>query len=243
MPLKATKFVQNRNTITYTRINHIMWYAIECYHLLIIDKPTYSKIHINANTAYFFEDHLKMEFIENYLIKNKHLLSSRVATLDEVTFSYEPIKRFTDIKDGIEKSDKIDVFVNRLGLRNKWGVQEEHIYLAIECKRIKVLSDCREYVGDIQKFCDREYKELRIPFESQIAFIENPKLDHFKVSKEINRRLQSYPTVITKQFLNQLLIQSSFQGSYISTHKKNYKKKESFKIFHLLFDYSQLIIP
>ena len=100
----------------------------------------------------------------------------------------------------------------------------------------------REYIEDIQKFCDREYKELRIPFESQIAFIENPKLDHFKVSKEINRRLQSISTIFTKQLLNQAAIHRAFQGSYISIHKKNYKKKESFQIFHLLFDYSKLIV-
>lgn len=219
-----------------------MRYAIECYNLLTTDKPVYSKVHIAAATAYHFEDHLKMEFVENYLVKNKQLLSARLSTLDEVTFTYEAVRRFIDINDGIEKSDKIDVYVNRLGLRSEWGVQEEHLYLAIECKRINVLSDCREYVGDIQKFCDREYKELRIPFESQIAFIENPKLDHFKISKEINRRLQSTSTILTKQFLKQIVIHSSFMGSYTSMHKRNYKKKGTFKISHLLFDYSQLII-
>lgn len=244
MPLKATKFIQNRKKIvgiTYDRVHYIMSYVVECYNLQLTDKPSYSKAHIAA-TAYNFEDHLKMEFVENYLVKNKHLLFAKLPTLEEVTFTYENIRRFTDTKDGIEKSDKIDVYVNRLGLKNEWGVQEEHLYLAIECKRINTLSDCQKYVDDIQKFCDREYKELRIPFESQIAFVENSKLDHIIVSKEINRRLQSTPTIITKQLLNQLVIHSSFQSSYISVHKKNYKKKESFKIFHLIFDYSQLVV-
>jgi len=244
MSLNANKFIQNRKkvvSITYDRIKQIMFYAIECYNLLTIDKPSYSKEHVAITTAYHFEDYVKMEFVENYLVKNKHLLSIKISALEDVTFSYETIKRFTDTIDGIKKSDKIDVYINKLGLKDEWAVLEEHLYLAIECKRINVLSDCHKYIDDIQNFCDRDYKELRIPFESQIAFIENPKLNRVSISDEINRRLPLIPTITTKQLLKLINLHFSFQGSYTSIHKKNYKKKESFTIFHLLFDYSQFI--
>lgn len=247
MPLNAKKFIQNRGkgtvSITYNRIQYIMSYAIECYQILLIDKPIYSKSHVAKHTTYHFEDYLKMEFVDGYLVKNKHLLTGRASSLDDITFNYETIKRFTDLIDGKDKSDKIDVYVNRLGLKDKWAVPEEHLYLAIECKRITTQSDCKDYIEDIQKFCDREHKQLRIPFESQIAFIENSKLTHASVSNEINcnRRLNLNFTITTLQYLKAIKIHSSFLGSYSSVHKKNYKKKDTFEIFHLLLDYSELV--
>jgi len=246
MPLNAKKFIQNRGrdvvSITSDRIHHIMTYAIECYQLLLTDKPTYSKSKVTSTTNYLFEDHLKMKFVDSYLVQNKHLLAAKISSLEEVTFTYETIKPFTDTADGIEKSDKIDIYVNRLGLKDKWAVPEEHLYLAMECKRINVLSDCQDYVNDIQKFCNRDYKQLRIPFESQIAFIENSTLDHISVSDEINKRLKTTTTIKTKQYLKLVSLHSSFKGSYSSIHKKNFKKKNLFTIFHLLLDYSQLVI-
>lgn len=246
MPLNAKKFIQNRRedivSITYNRILNIISYVVDCYNILLTDQPTYSKTHVNTTTAYHFEDYLKMEFVECYLLKNKHLLVAKASALEEITFNYETTKRFTDLTDGIGKSDKIDVYVNRIGLKDKWAVPEEHLYLAIECKRITILSDCQDYIDDIKKFCDREYKELRIPFESQIAFIENSKLTHVSISDEINRKLKLTSTIITKQYLKQLILHSSFQGSYSSIHKKNFKKKNPFTIFHLLLDYSQLVV-
>lgn len=245
MPLNAKKFIQNRGnnivSITSDRIHHLMSYALECYQLLLGDKPVYSIAHVAATTAFHFEDYLKMEFVDGYLIKNKHLLAAKISTLEEVTFNYETIQRFTDVNDGIERSDKIDVYVNRLGLKDKWGVEEEHLYLAIECKRITILSDCQAYVDDIQKFCNRNYTNFRLPFESQIAFIENPKLTHVTVSDEVNSRLKTVSTITTKQYLKLAALHSSFQGSYSSIHKKNFKRKPPFTIFHLLLDYSQLV--
>lgn len=244
MPLNASSFIQNRKkitSITDDRITHIMSYAIECYNLLLAERPTYSKTVVSTTTNHSFEDYLKMEFVDSYLIKNKHLLAARISSLEDVTFTYETIQRFIDTTDTKEKKDKIDVYVNKLGLKNEWAVEEEHLYLAIECKRISVLPDCQDYVEDIQKFCDRAYLQLRIPFESQIAFIENSNLDHISISTEINRRLKLKSTIMTKQFLKPKTIHKSFKGSYGSVHKKNYHRKAPFTIFHLLFDYSQFI--
>lgn len=244
MPLNALGFINNRKKVvvlTDNRISHIMSYLVECYNLLLVDRPSFSKSFVAQNTTFHFEDYLKMEFVDNYLIKQKHLLATRLSSLENVTFNYETIQRYTDSTDGKEKSDKIDVYVNKLGLKDEWAVEEEHLYLAIECKRIGALSDCKDYIEDIEKFCTRDYSKLRIPFESQIAFIENSKLDHTAVSGNINTRLQSTSTIVTKKPLTTLEFVKAFKGSYFSIHKKTFKKKEPFKVFHLLFDYSQLV--
>lgn len=245
MSLNAQRFIQNRGkdivSITYNRIRNIISYTLECYQLLLTDKPTYSRAHVSTVTAYHFEDYLKMRLVDDYLVKNKHLLAAKISELEEVTFNYETVKPFIDINDGIERSDKIDVYVNRLGLKDQWTVEEEHLYLAIECKRITALSDCQAYAEDIQKFCNREYTSFRLPFESQIAFIENPKLTHVSIKDEINKRLKRNSTITTRQYLTPVTIHKSFKCSYSSIHKKNFKKKDPFTIFHLLLNYSQLV--
>ena len=245
MPLKADKFIQNRKRIigiTYNRVNQIIWYVINCYNLIQTAKPAYSKNYVATNTTYSFEDYLKMRLVDDYLKQNKKLLADKISALEDINFLYESVKPFTDINDGIEKSDKIDVFVNKLGLRKEWGVQDEDLYLAIECKRINSLADCKNYLVDTQKFCDRQHNPLRIPFEGQIAFIENDILDCTKVSDDLNKRLKTTSTIITDQFLQYFLIDNSFKGSYSSVHKKNFNKKETFQIFHLMFDYSKIVV-
>ena len=245
MSLKASSFIQNRNkviSITYDRVNQIAWYCIECYNLLLKDRPSYSKSHVSTKTAYNFEDYLKIEFVENYLKLNKVILKSRVSDLEEITFHYETVKPFIDTTNkNKERSDKIDIYVNKLGLKNQWGVEDEDLYLSIECKRIEVLSDCQKYLTDTEKFCNRKHKSLRLPFEGQIAFIENKRLNHISVSAEINNRLKGSTTIKTKQKLRQNKIHFRFDASYISVHKKNFLPKENFSIFHLLFNYSELV--
>jgi len=246
MPLKASTFIQNRKkviSITYDRVNQIIWYCIECYNLLLKDKRAYSKSNVSAKTRYTFEDYLKIEFVENYLKLNKTILRNKVSDLEEITFLYETVKTFIDTTDnGIEGSDKIDIYVNKLGLKNHWAVEDEDLYLSIECKRINILSDCGDYVNDIEKFCTRQYKNLRLPFEGQIGFIESSRLNHTSVSAEINRRLGLSKTVVTNQFLKNQLFHTGFKGSYLSEHIRNYKPKDKFTIFHLLFDYSNLVV-
>jgi len=241
----ATSFILKRKkvvSITDNRINNILWYIIECYSLLLKDNPKYSKKYVSKKTTLHFEDYLKIRLVEDYLKKNKALLISKVSALEEITFHYETVKGFTDILDGKEKSDKIDIYVNKLGLKRKWAVEDEDLYFAIECKRIKVLSDCKDYLDDTQNFVNRKYNALRLPFEGQLAFIEDGTLTHISISTEINKRLKASSTIITKQFLSSKKINNSFNGCYPSIHKRNHGKKELFTIFHLLFDYSKIIV-
>lgn len=246
MPLKAANFIQNRQkviSITYERVNQIAWYCIECYNLVLKDKPSYSKSYVSAKTAYNFEDYLKIEFVEKYLKINKALLHNKISGLEEITFHYETVKPFIDTANkDTERSDKIDIYVNKLGLKNHWAVEDEDLYLSIECKRINILSDCGDYVNDTEKFCTRQYKNLRLPFEGQMGFIESNKLNHKSVSEEINRRLKLSTAITTKQHLKKKSTHPGFDGTYQSTHQRNYKPKDKFTIFHLLFDYSNIVV-
>ena len=244
MPSKATNFIQNRKkvvAITYNRVTDIIWYVAECYQILLKDRSTYSKKFVSQKTTLHFEDFLKMELVDKYLIPNKHLISARCSKLECVNFHYENQKRYVDFSDKKEKPDKIDIYINRLGLQNNWNQHEENVYYAIECKRIEKLSDCKTYIGDTKKFADRNYKELRLPFEGQIAFIENSKLNHKSVSTEINKILEANSALITNQLLKSELLHKFFDGCYSSRHKRNFNKKEPFTVFHLLFDYSEFV--
>jgi len=239
----AAPFIQNRKkvvAITYDRISHIIGYVVECYQKVLKDTPKYSKSYVKSSTTLSFEDYLKMEFVDKYLIPNKHLIFSKCSDLGDINFHYENQKRYIDPSDGKEKPDKIDIYINRLGLQENWNEQDEHIYFVIECKRIEHLSDCKKYVNDTQKFADRDYKVLRLPFEGQLAFIENKKLKHEKVAVEINKYLKAISsTLTTEQYLNGF----SFHGTYTSVHRRNHTKKDIFGVYHLLFNYSDLLAP
>jgi len=240
----ASNFISSRKrktALSFQKIKEILWYISECYTIFQLDEIIYSKKWCSINTSSKFEDYLKMEFVDNYLIKQKKLIQNKLSILEQINFSYETEKRFTDL-DGIERLDKIDIYINNLGLQNIWKDSNEHVYFAIECKRINKLSDCKNYIGDIKKFCVRKYKQTRLPFEGMIAFLEKEKLSHQIVSENINLKLKDDTAINTTKYLEGLRVNSSFDGSYQSSHSKEYNKSEIFFIYHLLFDYSKSII-
>ncbi len=244
MVSNASSFINGRTnalSITDNRIKQILWYIIECYHILIDDNKTYSQIWVKQNTTLNFEDYLKFEFIYNYLIPNKILLKDKLSELEEINFAAETQKRYIDT-DGKQKPDKIDICINKLGLQKVWNDADENIYFVIECKRIKQLSDTKEYVLDIEKFCNRNYSNLRLPFEGQIAFIENQKLSHANVTKEINNCLKKSSTITTESYLSILKLHSIIDCSYHSSHKKNFSENDHFSIYHLLLNYSGIVL-
>jgi hypothetical protein len=245
MPSKRSEFISSRPkpiSLIEQRVKSILWYTVECYTLLQNDKPSYKKNVIKENTKYNFEDYLKMEFVDEYLIKNKYLLKNRTSDLEEINFAYEPVKRFKDLA-GKERSDKIDVYINKLGLNKSLSIPDEHCYFVFECKRLEILSDTEKYIDDTQNFADRDYLQNRLPFEGQIAFIEHPKLSSDKVCTEINRRLDERKSeIVTIEFLTKTKFHKSFSSSYKSKHKKRFGKNQEFTIYHLMFDYSSLVV-
>lgn len=245
MTSNASHFIQNRKrifSVTDGRIKSILWYIVECYQIFKKDNITYSKSQIKENSTIPFENYLKFELIDNYLVKNKHLLKEKLFPLENINFSAEIQKRYIDNKDGKEKPAKIDVFINKLGLNDEWQEKDENVYFSIECKRIEILSDTSKYIEDIEKFTNRDFTTLRLPFEGQIAFIENKSISHTEAVNSINSRLEKHATIKTDSPLTYSKIYNTFEGSYLSKHRKNSGGKEPFSIYHLMFDYSDIVI-
>ena len=238
-------FVQNRKTdIAEKKIKAILWYVIECYTLKLQSKKTYSKVWVKDNTAIHLENFLRNRLVEDYLIQNKDLLKQKTPTLNEINFTCESEKEYIDSQDGKHKTDKIDIFVNKLGLQSEWKEQDENLYFAIECKRIKKSSytaDTEGYISDIEKFCNRSHKNTRLPFEGQIAFIENEKISYTALYSKINKQLECRNSIITDSKLSQILLNDKYRGTYLSKHKRKITK-QNFSIYHLLLDYSSIVV-
>jgi len=245
--IDASSFIKNRKqvaAITQDRIGHILWYIAECYGLLQKTKPlpTFSKSFAATKTTHKFEDFLKFKFVDNYLIPNKSLLQKKASALEEITFNSETQKTYIDSKDGKEKPDKIDIYVNKLGLQNEWKQSDEHVYFAVECKRINDTQSYGEYVGDIEKFTSRNHTNLRLPYEGMIGFIEDAKITHAIASTQITSRLKKSQSVVTTDYLTTISVNSGFNAGYFSKHNKSFGKKNPFTLYHLFFDYSGNVV-
>lgn len=239
----ATNFIRSRKkviAITDDRVKHIVRYIIDCYHVLLKNPPVYSKSKLGIDTNIKLEDYLKMELVDEYLIPNKNLLLSKCSELGNINFHYELQKRFTDLTNNKERSDKIDIYINRLGLQESWNEADEHVYFAVECKRIKILSDTAGYINDTKNFADRVYSKLRLPFEGQLAFIESGKISVTAIVTEVNKRLGGTSSLTTSEFLKLSNLYPSFRGCYRSEHKR-IKSNENFVVYHLLLHYGHLI--
>ncbi len=243
----ATVFIKNRKqitAITNERIGHILWYVAECYNIHQQSRPlpTFSKSFVSTATTHKFEDFLKFKFVNDYLIPNKSLLQNRVSALEEITFQAETQKTYIDSTDGKEKPDKIDIYINKLGLQNEWKQNDEHVYFAIECKRINSSQSYAGYVGDIEKLTTRNHTNLRLPFEGMIGFIEDKNITHSIASIQVTNRLKKSQTIVTSQYLTITLLHNAFNASYVSKHNKSFGPESPFTLYHLFFDFSENIV-
>jgi len=239
-------FVQRRiNAITEKHIKIILWYVVECYLRVLKKQEKYSKVYVKNNTNLKFENYLRNRFVEDYLIENKDLLKQKTLALNNINFTYETEKEYVDFQDNKEKSDKIDIFINKLGLQKEWKEQDENLYFAIECKRIKNLDNDitgkSGYISDIEKFCNRNHIKTRLPFEGQIAFIENQNITHTDLCNKVNYLLQNQKAIITNTFLDKIILNDKFDSSYLSQHQRN-TSQQNFSIYHLFFNYSSVVV-
>lgn len=239
MSLDASGFKKDDSALTEKRVELIIYYVIDCYLLLSNDKPSYSK----SKAGVQFEDYLRDKFVDDYLRANIKYYQNDIAQSPniEISFTKESKEQYA----GKEKSldDYIDIYIIETALTKLLrGVKGEHFYFAIECKRVSETRDYNEYVKDVGKFASRPYESYRLPFEGQIAFIEDVSLTHNLVAREINERLKKNKTIITETYLINKVLRRSFEGSYISSHKRNHGAKAEFKIYHLMFDYSRMVV-
>jgi len=240
----ANNFKPNSNKLTEYKIRLVMKYIIFCYHQTISDKKQYD---YSKRGKIAQEDYLRNGLINDYLSKsyNKKYFKENISDnpFVEITFHPEENKTYIDGETNQERNDKIDISIWESDIQNLWSSKtDDEIKFAVECKRINDFNDCKEYVKDINKFTERLQTTFRLPIEGQIAFIENAELNHNLVSDDINKKLNKHTSITSLDCLKHLLISDSFEGSYKSSHLKKFNNKESFKIYHLLLDYSNIVL-
>jgi len=237
----ANNFKPNVNRLTEFRVNLVVKYIVYCYLLMIEEGKKYD---FSKRGKLQQEDFLRNGLIDDYLSKKrcKDFYKQQISDNPnvEIYFNKEENQIYT-IND-VSADDYIDISVKETKLSEILSeTSEDEIKLAFECKRIKVSQDYKEYVKDIHKFANRPFTTYRLPFEGQIAFIENPLFTHQTVYIEINKLLNVDTKIITVKLLENKTIHSNFDGCYHSIHKRNHNDKANFSIYHLMFDYSKII--
>jgi hypothetical protein len=238
---EAFNFISKRKqplSLRQKNIQNILWYFLECYNLVLTDGKTYSISEINKGKKKL-ENYLRDKLVDEYLREHTHLLQDRFKT-EYIFFDKDSEETYIG-KEGYECTDKIDIYIRDKALQECWS-GERNIYFAVECKRIEILSDTQKYIDEdtIGKFIERKHIGFRLPFEGQLAFIHQNKNTPLVVAEEINKRLSDNSN--TKNLLLPIKLHGTQDCSFISNHTRAYEKHEPFSIYHLLLDYSQIII-
>jgi hypothetical protein len=243
--LIPVNFRPKEERLTQKRVEMIMQYIIYCYDKMLSDGKKYSKsAKLNLlGTKYNLEEYLNEKLVEDYLgnSDNRQFYKENISDSKHIDLVFNCESKQTYTENEIRKDDFIDIKVNETELSDIWGKAgiKEQIHLAIECKIIE--NGYSEYVSDIEKMCARKFNTLRLPFEGQIAYMNNSKYTHNSVSNGIKNNLSNHRKIKTNQPLIQKSIKNSFKASYLSKHFRNHNNEE-FSIYHLLFDYSNIII-
>lgn len=222
------------------RVEMIMQYIIYCYTIMCTEEVKYKKEDSKKEDGkYHLEVYLSKKLVDDYLnIRTNTATYKNIISNDpcvSIFFSNEPSQT---LNDNMDEFIDIQIFESTLDslLANETPRQ---MYFAIECKLIS--NGYSEYVSDIEKFCNYNHTTFRLPFESQIGYILNPKYTCKYVAKGINDNLDRNKQINTLEPLKPIQIVEGFNNSYISTHKRNYKN-EIFKDYHLLLNYSNIVV-
>ncbi len=237
----ARNFKPNVNRLTEFRVNLVVKYIVHCYLSMIEEGKKYD---FSQRGKLHKEDYLRNGLVDDYLSKKSYKDYYKQYISDnpnvEIYFNKEENQIYQI--NGINSDDYIDISVKETKLSEVLSeTTEDEIKLAFECKRIKVPQDHTEYIKDIHKFANRPFTTYRLPFEGQIAFIENPNYTHQTVSVDINNKLMNDTEVTTVKLLEDRIVHSDFAGTYYSIHKRNYGNNGNFSIYHLMLDYSKII--
>ncbi|TAF74419.1 MAG: hypothetical protein EAZ53_09255 [Bacteroidetes bacterium] len=227
---------------TRLRVKLIMKYIIHCYLMMVKEGKTYS---FSEKGKLKKEDFLRNGLVNDYLSQkpNKDYFKNHISDEPkfEIFFQKEELQEYEI--GGVKQEDFIDISVKDSILSSLSGeISNDEIRLAVECKRVKNNNDYLEYTKDIQKFADRPYTTFRLPYEAQIAFIENEQLNPAIVSKEICLILEKSQSIQTTQNLIPIKIHDNFEASYHSSHKRNHSENIEFSITHLFFNYFEVVV-
>jgi hypothetical protein len=238
---EAFNFISKRKqplSLRQKNIQNILWYFLECYNLILADGKTYSISEINKSKIKL-ENYLRNKFVDDYLRIHTQLFRDKFKT-EYIFFDKDSEETYLG-EGGYECTDKIDIYIRNKALQNYWS-GEKNVYFAVECKRIEILSDTQKYVDEdtVGKFIERKHIGFRLPFEGQLAFIHQKKNTSLIVADTINKKLSNNSN--TKELLSPIELHETQNCSFISKHTRAYDKQDTFSIYHLLLDYSQIII-
>lgn len=243
--LNASNFKSNSEHLSQKRVEMVMKYVIYCYQKLIKENRTYKKVDFqNENkTRINLEEGLSEKFVDEYLgiWDNIEYYKKHISDKPDINLYFNNEAKQSYTENNTIKDDFIDIKVQETGLSKIWNRSgnQKQIHLAIECKVIE--NGYSEYVSDIKKMCDRPFNTPRLNFEGQIAYVTNPIYTHSSVSAGINKNLSSNNEITTSQDLKTKLLDKKFDASYLSIHTRNHNQT-SFSIYHLLFDYSKVVL-
>jgi len=246
MPSNPHLFNQHRKlknkswSIVKHNIEEIIQYIIDSYLYMLSQKPKISLSEIKETTTYKFEDYLSGKLVDEYLITRKGEHFSELL-LSQLIFTKQSSENYIDHSSKLSQPDLIDIYITNLQL-DKYLSSSPQPYFAIECKRIRNSGSFDDYLSDIKKFTNREYSRARLLYEGQIAFIENPNYPPNFVVEKLNEKLQTNQSISTIQTLSSKVIHEGFDGSYYSKHLKNFGEKNVFGIYHLMFDYTKIVV-
>lgn len=232
MNLNASTYIKNRKKLALTqkRVKQILVCVINSYEKIIAEAIVFD---YSQRGKIKHEDYLRNRLVDDYFEEELNLIDIET---EYFTVNKEVSEEYTSLVDVELHNDPIDIHIVDKALKSSWGKNTKP-YFAIECKRIGSIS---EYVNDTKKFTERNYTRLRLPLEGQLGFIENTHLNHQTVCKKINDNLSENADIETIRQLEPFMLKEKFEGSYYSEHKK--KDKTPFSIFHLLLDYSTIIL-
>lgn len=238
----AHNFKPHKFSLTEFRIKLILKYIIHCFWVMQQEGKRYD---YRESGKIKKEDFLRDGLVDDYLNKksNKNYYKKFISDNPNVEIYFQKEEQQNYFEKSTQAEDFIDITVKETKLSEVLSEDvSDEIKFAIECKRINKSQSYSEYVKDIYKFTNRQYKTYRLPYEGQIAFVEDSTLNCAIVSKKINERLKSDSKIVTVQFLENKTFDPLFDGGYYSVHNRNYGDQNNFSIYHLIFDYSKIVI-
>lgn len=215
-------------------------YLIFCYFKLLTSKIVYSKEYISKHTSTPIENFLRDRFLYEFIQKSKK--EYRLVNPDYykviANFLYFAEVQTLFHKEAKLRASKIDIFVTNLSNELLGKNVVEQIYFDFECKRLnKNLK--KEYVSHgIERYLERDF-ENGFPFTGMIGFVEDGSIDQIVNDINIILKKQKKSTFSNIEYLKYVKLNNSFKKSYKSKHLKS--NSSEFSIYHLLFDYSNIL--